>query len=145
MKLPSFPTPISMKRGRSMNRRKGSLALSLLLFLTALLTLSLGFLFYQGRSREAVIHYRKGLQSVYGAESGASWALALLSQGGEKSDLSLTLLGRTVTVSFPEEGKIQSMAEDGRKDYRRYVVISYTLEEKEGKGLLKVEDIRSEP
>lgn len=127
-----------------MNRRKGSLALSLLLFMTALLTVSVGFVFYQGRSREAVIRYRKGLASVYAAESGANWALAALSRG-VKEGISFTLNDRTVQVSFSQNGRILSQAEDGNRDYRRYVNITYRMEEKDGKALITVEDIRSEP
>lgn len=127
-----------------MNRRKGSLALSLLLFMTALLTVSVGFVFYQGRSRESVIRYRKGLASVYAAESGASWALSALSRG-RREGTSFTISGRTVMVSFPKGGNILSQAEDGNRDYRRYINITYEMEEKDGKALITVEDIRSEP
>lgn len=127
-----------------MNRRKGSLALSLLLFMTALLTVSVGFVFYQGRSRESVIRYRKGLASVYAAESGANWALSSLSRG-VKEGISFTLNDRTVQVSFSQNGRILSQAEDGNRDYRRYVNISYKAEEVEGKKRIRVEDIRSEP
>jgi uncharacterized protein (UPF0333 family) len=127
-----------------MNRRKGSLALSLLLFMTALLTVSVGFVFYQGRSRESVIRYRKGLASVYAAESGANWALSSLSRG-VKEGISFTLNDRTVQVSFSQNGRILSQAEDGNRDYRRYVNITYRKEEKDGKALITVEDIRSEP
>lgn len=127
-----------------MNRRKGSLALSLLLFITALLTVSVGFVFYQGRSRESVIRYRKGLASVYAAESGANWALSSLSRD-RKEGGSFTINHRTVKVSFPKDGNILSQAEDGNRDYRRYVNISYKAEEVEGKALITVEDIRSEP
>lgn len=120
------------------------MALSLLLFMTALLTVSVGFVFYQGRSRESVIRYRKGLASVYAAESGASWALSALSRGrGEGT--SFTINGRTVMVSFLKDGNIRSQAEDGNRDYRRYVNITYRKEEKDGKALITVEDIRSEP
>lgn len=127
-----------------MNRRKGSLALSLLLFMTALLTVSVGFVFYQGRSRESVIRYRKGLVSVYAAESGANWALSALSRG-RREGTSFTISGRTVVVSFQKDGNILSQAEDGNRDYRRYVNITYRMEEKDGKALITVEDIRSEP
>lgn len=127
-----------------MNRRKGSLALSLLLFMTALLTVSVGFVFYQGRSRESVIRYRKGLASVYAAESGANWALSSLSRG-VKEGISFALNDRTVQVSFSQNGRILSQAEDGNRDYRRYVNISYKAEEVEGKKRIRVEDIRSEP
>ena len=127
-----------------MNRRKGSLALSLLLFMTALLTVSVGFVFYQGRSRESVIRYRKGLASVYAAESGANWALSSLPRG-VKEGISFTLNDRTVQVSFSQNGRILSQAEDGNRDYRRYVNITYGMEEKDGKALITVEDIRSEP
>lgn len=126
-----------------MNRRKGSLALSLLLFMTALLTVSVGFVFYQGRSRESVIRYRKGLASVYAAESGANWALSSLSRG-VKEGISFALNDRTVQVSFSQNGRILSQAEDGNRDYRRYVNISYKAEEVEGKKRIRVEDIRSE-
>lgn len=127
-----------------MNRRKGSLALSLLLFMTALLTVSVGFVFYQGRSRESVIRYRKGLASVYAAESGASWALSSLSRD-RREGTSFTINHRTVMVSFPKDGNILSQAEDENRDYRRYVNITYGMEEKDGKALITVEDIRSEP
>ena len=127
-----------------MNRRKGSLALSLLLFMTALLTVSVGFVFYQGRSRESVIRYRKGLASVYAAESGANWALSSLPRG-VKEGISFTLNDRTVQVSFSQNGRILSQAEDGNRDYRRYVNITYGMEEKDGKALITVEDIRSQP
>lgn len=120
------------------------MALSLLLFMTALLTVSVGFVFYQGRSRESVIRYRKGLASVYAAESGANWALSALSRG-RREGTSFTISGRTVMVSFPKDGNILSQAEDGNRDYRRYVNITYGMEEKDGKALITVEDIRSEP
>lgn len=120
------------------------MALSLLLFMTALLTVSVGFVFYQGRSRESVIRYRKGLASVYAAESGANWALSALSRG-RREGTSFTISGRTVVVSFQKDGNILSQAEDGNRDYRRYVNITYRMEEKDGKALITVEDIRSEP
>lgn len=117
-----------------MNRRKGSLSMMLLLFITALLTLSVAFVFYEGRSGESVLRYRKGLVSVYAAESGANWALA-----------SFSLNDRTVAVSFPRKEAILSRAEDGNRDYRRYVNLTYKRDEEEGKTRIQVEDIRSEP
>ena len=81
---------------------------------------------------------------MYAAESGASWALSALSRG-EREGASFTINGRTVMVSFPKDGNILSQAEDRNRDYRRYVNISYKAEEVEGKALITVEDIRSEP
>ncbi|MGN0955170.1 hypothetical protein [Dialister sp.] len=127
-----------------MNRRKGSLTLPLLLFLTALLTLSAGFISWQGRSRESLLRYQKGLASVYAAESGAGWALAALARGQEKKEISFTVNERTVHVSFPSDGEILSMAEDERRDYRRYVKLTCSVEEAEGKKKITVEDIRSD-
>ena len=121
-----------------MNRRKGSLSMMLLLFMTALLTLSVAFVFYEGRSGESVLRYRKGLVSVYAAESGANWALASLSRKGTAGEISFSLNDRTVAVSFPWKGAILSQAEDGNRDYRRYVRLTYQ------KTRIRVEDIRSE-
>lgn len=127
-----------------MNRRKGSLTVPLLLFLAALMAISAGFIAWQGRSRESLTRYRKGLVSVYAAESGASWALAALNRGQEKKETSFTMNGRTVTVSFPADSEILSMAEDEHKDYRRYVKLTCTVEEADGKHIVTVEDIRSD-
>lgn len=128
-----------------MNRRKGSLSMMLLLFMTTLLTLSVSFVFYEGRSGESVLRYRKGLVSVYAAESGANWALASLSRQGTAREISFSLNDRTVAVSFPRKGSILSQAEDGYRDYRRYVNLTYQKDEEEGKTRIRVEDIRSEP
>lgn len=127
-----------------MNRRKGSLSMMLLLFMTALLTVSVAFVFYEGRSGESVLRYRKGLVSVYAAESGANWALASLSRKGTAGEISFSLNDRTVAVSFPRKGAILSQAEDGNRDYRRYVNLTYKKDEEEGKTRIRVEDIRSE-
>ena len=127
-----------------MNRRKGSLSMMLLLFMTALLTLSVAFVFYEGRSGVSVLRYRKGLVSVYAAESGANWALASLSRKGTAGEISFSLNDRTVAVSFPWKGAILSQAEDENRDYRRYVRLTYQKDEEEGKTRIRVEDIRSE-
>lgn len=127
-----------------MNRRKGSLSMMLLLFMTALLTLSVAFVFYEGRSGESVLRYRKGLVSVYAAESGANWALASFSRKGIAGEISFSLNDRTVAVSFPREGVILSRAEDENRDYRRYVNLKYQKDEEEGKTRIQVKDIKSE-
>lgn len=127
-----------------MNRRKGSLSMMLLLFMTALLTVSVAFVFYEGRSGESVLRYRKGLVSVYAAESGANWALASFSRKGTAGEVSFSLNDRTVAVSFPREGVILSRAEDENRDYRRYVNLIYQKDEEEGKTRIQVKDIRSE-
>ena len=64
-----------MKPGK-VSKRKGSTALVFLLFLSSLLTLSCGLLFYMEKGRESLGIYERGLQSVYAAESGASAGLA---------------------------------------------------------------------
>jgi hypothetical protein len=81
-----------------MNRRKGSLSMMLLLFMTALLTLSVAFVFYEGRSGESVLRYRKGLVSVYAAESGANWALASFSRKGTAGEISFSLNDRNIRL-----------------------------------------------
>lgn len=116
----------------------------LLLFMTALLTVSVAFVFYEGRSGESVLRYRKGLVSVYAAESGANWALASLSRQGTAGEISFSLNDRTVAVSFPREEVILSRAEDENRDYRRYINLTYQKDEEEGKTRIQVKDIKSE-
>ena len=116
----------------------------LLLFMTAIITVSVAFVFYEGRSGESVLRYRIGLVSVYAAESGANWALASLSRKGTAGEISFSLNNRTVAVSFPRKGSILSQAEDGNRDYRRYVNLTYKKDEEEGKTRIRVEDIGSE-
>lgn len=82
---------------------------------------------------------------MYAAESGANWALASFSRKGTAGEISFSLNDRTVAVSFPRKEAILSRAEDGNRDYRRYVNLTYKRDEEEGKTRIQVEDIRSEP
>lgn len=131
-----------------MNRRRGSLALPLLLLLASLLSLCGSFLYWMGRSRESLDHYKRGLRSVYAAESGANWALASVKREkpGEEAIL-FTVDDHTVTVKRKEnsgKGTISSTAVDSHGEYKRYVHISYTLVEENGKRTLRVEEIHSD-
>lgn len=114
-----------------MNRRKGSITFLLLLFMTGLLALSGGFLLWMGRAKEGVFHYREGLTSVYAAESGANWALAKLKEEG-KGHFAWTEGARKVEVKISEndgKGTIISTAKDRDGGYKRYVKISYTVDD----------------
>lgn len=114
-----------------MNRRKGSITFLLLLFMTGLLALSGGFLLWMGREKEGVFHYREGLTSVYAAESGANWALSHLKKEGSGS-FEWTLGKRKVMVKISENGgngTILSSAADESGGYKRYVKISYGIDE----------------
>lgn len=64
-----------------MSKRKGFMAVSLLLLLSALTAVLGGLLFSLSRGRGGSLAYRNGLSAIYAAESGANWALASLKQG----------------------------------------------------------------
>ena len=122
-----------------------------LLFFTALLSVAGGFLYWMGRSRESLSHYRQGLVSVYAAESGANWALAYLKKEKveKESRYEIPVTGHRANVTISPEndgkGKITSYAMDEEtRDHKRYVNISYSVTEKEGKRVLVVEEITSE-
>ena len=117
-------------------RRKGSTALVFLLFLSGLLTLSCGLLFYMEKGRESLGVYENGLKSVYAAESGANLALAKLAKIPINGKLQLqsqpfSQNGRDVKVTISElgeEGTVFSIARDSEDRYIRYVKITYTVE-----------------
>ncbi|MEE3453534.1 hypothetical protein [Dialister sp.] len=130
-----------------MSRRKGSLAMMLLIFLSAILTVAGAFLLFSRRSLLSLSYYEEGLKSVYAAESGANWGLEALKEGPLNRQVTFRVNERIVIVENTEGtsgGKLVSRAAAGNGDYKRYVRISYSLEGREGARKLKVEDVGSD-
>lgn len=133
----------------TMNKRKGTVALILLILFSALLTVSAGVLVYMSRTSSTVTYYEKGLASVYGAESGANWALAYLKQGhkGNKT-VAFTLGDVNVKVVISEmnetAGEIRSSATDAQGGHKRFLRLTYTTQPAEAGRRITVEDISSE-
>lgn len=130
-----------------MNRRKGCLSLMLLIFLSTLVTVSGYFLYFAGRSRAALSVYEEGLKSVYAAESGANWGLQALKTGPLGRQVTFRVNDRVVTVENSEGrdgGELTSRAAAENGDYKKYVHISYSVEEEDGVRKLKVEDAGSD-
>ena len=77
-----------------MSKRKGFMAVSLLLLLSALTAVLGGLLFALSRGRGGSLAYGNGLSAIYTAESGANWALASLKQGPvENKEITISLDG----------------------------------------------------
>lgn len=132
-----------------MNKRKGTVALILLILFSVLLTVSAGVLVYMSRTGSTVAYYEKGLASVYGAESGANWALAYLKQGhtGNKT-VTFFVNDVKVKVVISEEnkakGQIFSSAIDGQGGNKRFLRLTYTAQKTDEGRRITVEDISSE-
>lgn len=134
-----------------MSKRKGALALTLLILLSGMLTLVSGLLLYLQRTDGAAYYYENGLASVYGAESGANWALAWLRQGNTGNvTKTFTVGNRKVKVviqdisSTSENGYIKSSAGDAKGNHMRYLKLTYTAEDTDEGRQITVEDISSD-
>ncbi len=133
-----------------MTKRSGTVSLVLLIILSAVLTLAAGTLLYLSRSDGAIYSYEQGLLSVYGAESGANWALAYLKQGHTGNRTQTFSVGdRQVKVMIRNQentGTIQSSAGDTYGNHVRYLKLTYTVKKTDshGKPVIVVEDISSE-
>ena len=132
-----------------MNKRKGTVALILLILFSVLLTVSAGVLVYLSRTGSTVAYYEKGLASVYGAESGANWALAYLKQGhtGNKTvTFSISDVKVKVVIVETDEtsGEIRSSATDGQGGNKRFLRLTYTAQKTDEGRRITVEDISSE-
>lgn len=121
-----------------MGRKKGFMAGSLLLLLSAVCAALGGFLFYMARSRGGSLTYGNGLHAVYAAESGANWALKYLAKGeleNKKVTIPLAEQEARVTISFEEKegafwkGKIISDGVDLKTKMMRFVKIRFVIEE----------------
>ncbi len=132
-----------------MKKRKGTAALLLLILFSAFLTLAIGILAYMSRSESSVLYYEKGLASVYGAESGANWALAYLRQGHTGNKTVMFAVGEVqVKVVISEDaagkGRICSSATDGQGGNKRFLRLTYTSQQTDQGRTIQVEDISSE-
>lgn len=132
-----------------MNKRRGTVALILLILFSALLTVSAGVLVYLSRTGSAVAYYEKGLASVYGAESGANWALAYLKQGHKGNQITTFTVGAVnvkVVIAETDEtkGEIRSTATDAQGNNKRFLRLTYTAQPAEEGRRITVEDISSE-
>ena len=67
-----------------MRHHKGMIGLTILLFLSALMTIIAAFLFYQPRSMMVRERYKNAICARYMAESGANWALEYIKRYGIK-------------------------------------------------------------
>lgn len=131
-----------------MNKRRGALALVLLILLSGLLTLMAGGLLYLQRIDAAAYSYENGLASVYGAESGANWALGYL-KAGHTGNLNRTFSvgNRKVKVVIQDSassGTIKSSAGDAQGNHMRYLKLTYRRDEVETGAQITVEDISSD-
>lgn len=131
-----------------MSRRKGALALVLLLLLSGFLTLLAGGLLYLQRIDAAVYSYENGLASVYGAESGANWALGYLKAGHTGNVTRAFSVGnrkiKVVIQDADTSGTIKSSAGDAQGNHMRYLKLTYRSEEGEAGRQITVEDISSD-
>lgn len=131
-----------------MSKRRGALALVLLLLLSGLLTLLAGGLLYLQRIDAAAYSYENGLASVYGAESGANWALGYLKAGHTGNVTRTFSVGnRKVKVVIQEaeaSGTIKASAGDAQGNHMRYLKLTYRREEVETGRQITVEDISSD-
>lgn len=131
-----------------MSKRRGTLALVLLILLSGLLTLLAGGLLYLQRIDAAAYSYENGLASVYGAESGANWALGWLKAGHTGNVTQIFSVGnRKVKVVIQDTvtpGIIKSSAGDAQGNHMRYLKLTYRREEGEIRQQITVEDISSD-
>ena len=132
-----------------MSKRKGFMAVSLLLLLSALTAVLGGLLFALSRGRGGSLVYGNGLSAIYTAESGANWALASLKQGPvENKEITISLDGREARVRISSvtkegntwKGKISSDGVDLQTKVMRFVKITFTVED-EGERKIMVESV----
>ena len=133
-----------------MKKRKGSMALCLLILFSMLLTLFTGLLFFLSHTAAEVYLYREGLRSVYGAESGANWAIGYLKEGNiDSASASFTENGRSVTVMVQKDSKtgsgtITSTAIDDAGGNKRILQLTYTQTMcEDGESVVTVTDVRT--
>ncbi len=132
-----------------MKKRKGSMAICLLILFSMLLTLGAALLFFLSHTAAEVYLYREGLRSVYAAESGANWALGYLKEGNtESTTASLTENARTVKVTLKQDAKsgggtITSTAYDSEGGNKRTLTLTYTLAEEDDGVTVTVTDVKS--
>ena len=150
-KHPFFHMWIIIEKDKSMSKRKGALALTLLILLSGVLTLVAGLLLYLQRTDATAYYYENGLASVYGAESGANWALVWLQKGNTGNvTKTFTLGNRKVKVVIQDStstggsGYIKSSAGDAKGNHMRYLKLTYTAEDREEGRQITVEDISSD-
>ena len=130
-----------------MKKRKGSMALCLLILFSMLLTLFTGLLFFLSHTAAEVYLYREGLRSVYAAESGANWGIGYVEEGNtESAAVTLTENGRTVKVNVKaagDGGTITSTATDGEGGNKRTLTLTYTRSAADGEVAVTVTDVKT--
>ena len=130
-----------------MKKRKGSMALCLLILFSMLLTLFTGLLFFLSHTAAEVYLYREGLRSVYAAESGANWGIGYVEEGNtESAAVTLTENGRTVKVNVKADGDggtITSTATDGEGGNKRTLTLTYTRFAANGEVAVTVTDVKT--
>ncbi len=135
-----------------MSKRKGFMAVSLLLLLSALTAVLGGLFFALSRGRGGSLAYGNGLSAIYTAESGANWALASLKQGPvENKEITISLDGREARVRISSvtkegntwKGKISSDGVDLQTKVMRFVKITFTVEDS-GERKIMVESVASD-
>lgn len=130
-----------------MKKRKGSMAICLLILFSMLLTLFTALLFFLSHTTAEVYLYREGQRSVYAVESGANWAIGYLKEGNrESTTVTLTENGRTVKVKVKmntkaDGGTIESAATDSEGGNKKVLRLTYTLGEAEDEATVTVTDI----
>ncbi len=130
-----------------MKKRKGSMAICLLILFSMLLTLFTGLLFFLSHTAAEVYLYREGQRSVYAAESGANWAIGYLKEGNEDAaSVTFDENSRTVTVKvqMPTEkaaGTIESIAADSDGGNKKVLRITYTLGEEDGETAVTIKTV----
>ena len=99
-----------------MHHHKGMIGLTILLFLSALMTITAAFLFYQSRSMMVRERYKNAICARYMAESGANWALGYIKRYGVKKK----------QITFPVgDGEAKVKIKEIKKQRQRKIVGNY--------------------
>ncbi len=132
-----------------MKKRKGSMAICLLILFSMLLSLFAALLFFLSHTASEVYLYREGLRSVYAAESGANWAIGYLKEGNtDAASANLEENGRTIAVKIvmPTEkadGTIESSAVDSEGGNKKVLRLTFALSEADGETSVTVTDVKT--
>ena len=133
-----------------MHHHKGMIGLTILLFLSALMTITAAFLFYQSRSVMVHERYKNAICARYMAESGANWALGYIKRyGGKKKQITFPVGDGEVEVKIREiknsgKEKLWEITSEGCDKKTKTVGGMILLVSVKEKGKVEVEYIKSD-